>query len=227
MAEGGATSAIAARTIEITLPATPDTTPQPPCAARRSLPRALLRIALLALGAEAPEGHLGLVDHEALRLGRVEAGRRAGHAGYVLHLAARSADDVVVVVGHARLVQGGGASGRLDATHQTELREHPQGVVHGLARDVPEPLAHARGESVGVEVARPVQLRVDRQPRRGDAHSCRAQAVGGGDLGGCGRHIAQVTPGRLRRRSPGVWPWYPNRGGAMDEETPSEQRGGT
>src|SRR4051812_34967830 len=58
---------------------------------RRSWSGLLLRLALLAVGAEAPEGHLCLVDDEPVRLVGVQARGGAGHACDVLDAAAGAA----------------------------------------------------------------------------------------------------------------------------------------
>src|SRR3954451_16762784 len=64
----------------------------------------------LAVGADAPERDLGLVDHEARGLAaRREARGRPDDAVDVVRRAARAADDVVVVVADARLVARGAA----------------------------------------------------------------------------------------------------------------------
>src|SRR3954471_20839731 len=64
--------------------------------ARCSLGVALLRPAVLTGRAQAPERDLGLVHHEPVRVGGIQARRRAGHAADVRDGAARAADHVVV-----------------------------------------------------------------------------------------------------------------------------------
>src|SRR3954454_10710298 len=139
----------------------------------------------LALGAHAPERHLGLVDEEAGGLAaRGEARSRANDAVDVVRRAARAADHVVVVVADARLVAGGAAR-RLDPPQQADARHRVQAVVYGLRGDRPERLADAAGDRVGVRVAGQLADGAqDRDPRGRGAQSVIAQLLGE-ILGGC------------------------------------------
>ena len=65
----------------------------------------------LTAGAEPPEGHLGLVDREAVALRRPQARGLADDAIDVLGGVAHAADEVVVVVADARLVAHGATGG--------------------------------------------------------------------------------------------------------------------
>ena len=104
------------------------------------------------VGAQAPEGHLGLVDDEAVGCGRVQAGRRADRAVHVGDRAAAPADDVVVVVAGAGLVAGG-AAGRFDPPGQAGAGQRAQHVVDGLGGDGVEALPDLPGDLLDLEVA--------------------------------------------------------------------------
>src|SRR5260370_31754152 len=69
------------------------------------------------VGAHAPVDDLGLVDREAVVVGRGQAARLADRAGDVSDDTARPAHDVGVVVSHASL-EPGPAAGRLSAASQ-------------------------------------------------------------------------------------------------------------
>src|SRR6185437_7941255 len=90
-----------------------------------------------AVGAVAPVDDLGLVDGEAVRLRRGQAGGVADGAIDIGDRAAAAADDVVMVVGDPRLVAGDRAGG-LDPPQQVGVGQRPQDVVDGLRRDVAE-----------------------------------------------------------------------------------------
>src|SRR5665647_639135 len=90
-----------------------------------------VRGVLLARGADAPVGHLGLVDDEAVGVARFQARSRAGCAVDVRDIATCSAYRVVVVVAHPRLEAGGGAGG-LDPADQLGVRPGTQDVVDAL-----------------------------------------------------------------------------------------------
>src|SRR5262245_65720936 len=84
-----------------------------------------------AVGAQAPVDDLGLVDREAVVVGRGQAGRRADRAVDVGDGAARPAHDVVMIVPDASLEPGRGA-GRLDAAPEPRRGARVQGGGHGL-----------------------------------------------------------------------------------------------
>jgi hypothetical protein len=88
----------------------------------------------LAGGAQAPEGHLGLVDEEALRVAGLHARGAADGAVDVGRGAAGAADQVVVVVADARLVAHGLAR-RLDAAGERHAVQRLADVVGGLRGD--------------------------------------------------------------------------------------------
>src|SRR5712691_9631743 len=83
------------------------------------------------VGAQAPVNDLGLVDREAVVVGRGQAGRLADRAVDVSDDTARAAHDVVVVVPDASL-EPGPAAGRFDATDESRRGERVDGVIHGL-----------------------------------------------------------------------------------------------
>src|SRR3954469_26040410 len=126
----------------------------------------------LAVGTHAPERHLRLVDEEVGGLARGEARRGADDAVDVVGRAARAAHEMVVVVADARLVARG-APGGLDPAQEADAGHRVQAVVHRLGRDRAERLAHARGDRVGVGMAR--QLAHGAQDR--DAGRGRPQPV--------------------------------------------------
>src|ERR1700759_2677769 len=94
-----------------------------------------------AVGAQAPVDDLGLVDREAVVVGRGQAGRLADRAVDVSDDAARPAHDVVMIVPDASL-EPGRRAGRLDAADQSRRGERVQGVIHGLKGDMADALAH-------------------------------------------------------------------------------------
>src|SRR3984885_14251838 len=103
------------------------------------------------VGAQAPVDDLGLVDLEAVVVGRGQAGCLADRAVNVGDRTARPADEVVVVVADAPL-EPGRAAGRLDASHEPGRGERVEGLVHSLQGDVANPFAHAGGERLDPEV---------------------------------------------------------------------------
>lgn len=94
-----------------------------------------------AVGTQAPVDDLGFVDCESSRVRRYEARRLADGAIDVGDDSAGSADGVMVIVAHSRLVPGCGAC-RLDASHQAGDRQGMKYVVDRLLRDVGQSGAH-------------------------------------------------------------------------------------
>src|SRR5207248_5596142 len=94
-----------------------------------------------AAGAQAPIDDLGLVDREALVVGRGQAGRLADRTVDIGDGTARPAHDVMVVVPDPCLVASHGA-GRLDATQQTHGGQRAQHVVNGLVGHLAEVVTH-------------------------------------------------------------------------------------
>src|SRR6266567_851686 len=92
------------------------------------------------VGAQAPVDDLGLVDREAVVVGRGQARGLADCAVDVSDDAARPAHDVVMIVPDASLEPGRGA-GRLDAAHESRRGERVQGVIHGLQGDMADATA--------------------------------------------------------------------------------------
>src|SRR4051812_2505491 len=113
----------------------------------------------LARGAETPEDDLRLVDREAVVVGRGQAGRLADGAVDVLRRAAGAADDVMVVVADARLVEGGAAAG-LVSPEQPGAGQHVEDVVDGLRGERPDALARLGADPLGAGVpAEPIDRR--------------------------------------------------------------------
>src|SRR3982074_833652 len=76
-----------------------------------------------AVGAQAPVDDLGLVDREAVVVGRGQAGRGADGAIDIGYNTTRPAHDMVMVVPGPRLIARNGAR-RLDAPYQTRGSQH-------------------------------------------------------------------------------------------------------
>lgn len=93
--------------------------------------------ALAAAGAPAPVDHFGFIDLVPRVIGGSQAGCHTLSAVDIHHLAARSANEVMVVVSHTVFVPSRRAR-RLDAPNEPVLNEHAQCVVHGLPRDRPD-----------------------------------------------------------------------------------------
>src|SRR5215472_7381092 len=102
-------------------------------------------------GAQAPVDDLGLVDREAVVVGRGQAGRLADRAVDVGDDPARPAHDVVMVVPDASL-EPDRAAGRFDAAYESRRGERVEGAVHGLQGDMAYAIAHPRGERLDAEV---------------------------------------------------------------------------
>src|SRR6266480_5044116 len=144
-----------------------------------------------AVGAQAPVDDLGLVDREAVVVGRGQAGRLADRAVDVSDDAARPAHDVVMIVPDAPLEPGRGA-GRLDAAHESRRGERVEGVIHSLEGDMADAIAHPGGDRLDAEVVTvPDDIeQCDASGRHPQAGT--AQLPGGGRGLGCG-HGAKLT----------------------------------
>src|SRR5207302_9717366 len=104
-----------------------------------------------AVGAQAPVDDLGLVDREAVVVGRGQARGLADRAVDVSDDAARPAHDVVMIVPDTSLEPGRGA-GRLDAAHESRRGERVEGVINGLEGDMADAIAHPGGDRLDAEV---------------------------------------------------------------------------
>ena len=116
------------------------------------------------LGAQGPVGHLGLVDREAVVVGRGQARCGADCAVHVGDRTARPAHDVVVVVPHPGLVARHRAR-RLDAPQQTGGGQGAKHVVHGLMGHLAEILPDDADDRVRVGVRMIVHRGQHRHPR--------------------------------------------------------------
>src|SRR5664279_4642762 len=123
-----------------------------------------------ARGAHAPVGDLGLVDREAVVVGRGQAGRGAYGAVDIGHVTTRLAHDVVVVVRNPRLITGHGAR-RLDTAYQTGGRQRLQHVVNGLVGHRAEIRARDTDDLIGVGVRMLVHRCQHGHPGTGDTQS--------------------------------------------------------
>src|SRR6185312_15943749 len=153
-------------------------------------------------GAQAPVDDLGLVDREAVVVGRGQAGRLADRAVDVSDGTARPAHDVVMVVADPSL-EPGRAAGRLDAAHQSRVGERVQGVIHGLQGDMADALAYPRGDGLDAEVVTVPDGLQQRDARGRHPQASPAQFAGGGRSRGYG-HDAQtigINPNGSRQRT--------------------------
>ena len=142
-------------------------------------------------GADAPEGDLGLVDHEPGALGRVEARRVPDGAIDVAGLPTGAADQVVVVVGHPGLVPGGMAR-RLDPPEEAGVGQGVEDVVDGLGGDASEAPRDGGADRVGVGVVgHPVEDVQDGDPWSRHPQSLDAKPLG--DVVQMIRHRDQPT----------------------------------
>ena len=112
----------------------------------------------LARGTQSPVGHLSFIDLVAIVIRCRQAGSRADRTVDVNDTAARTTDQVVVVVVHPVLV----ASRRTDGLNPSEnalIDQDAQCVVDGLARNRAEfelrEFGHFVGRDVGADRHRP------------------------------------------------------------------------
>ncbi len=83
------------------------------------------------MGAASPIHDFGLVDHEVPIVDGDQAGRFSERTIDIDHPAARSADQVVVVVADA-VLKASRRAGGFDAADDASLGEDRQGVIDGL-----------------------------------------------------------------------------------------------
>ena len=132
---------------------------------------------ILALRAQTPVRDVGFVDGKAVRLGCMQAGALTDGAVDVADGTARAAQNVVVVVPDAVLVQGGGAD-RLDASHDAALDEGIQGVIYRLLGDRTNVRAGEAGNVIGGAVRRSGNRAQNGETLRSDDDSVGTQCVG-------------------------------------------------
>jgi hypothetical protein len=144
------------------------------------------------VGAQAPVDDLGLIDLEAVVVGRGQARCVADRAVDVGDRTAHPADDVVVVVPDAPL-EPGRAAGRLEATDKPGRGQRVERLVHGLQGNVANPLAHAGGERLDPEVVAVAHRLKQRDADGRHPQPGRAQLVCGGQVRGL-VHGANVLP---------------------------------
>src|SRR5258707_11782012 len=142
------------------------------------------------VGAQAPVDDLGLVDREAVVVGRGQARGLADRAVDVSDDTARPAHDVVMIVPDASLEPGRGA-GRLDAAHESRRRERVEGVIHGLEGDMADAIAHPDGDRLDAKVVTVPDDLEQCDPRRRYPQSGTPQLLGGGAGHLCG-HSDQI-----------------------------------
>ena len=121
-----------------------------------------------------PEDDLGLIDREAVIIGRGQTWRRTDRAVDIEHHAAAAADQVMMIVSYAILVAGRGSRG-LNPADEVLLHQDAQRIVDRLARNRPE----NRADIVHHFVRRGVGMRRHRpqngQPLGGDLQTVLAQ----------------------------------------------------
>ncbi len=137
-------------------------------------------VAGLALRTTSPIGDLGLIDDEALVVGRIEARRGSNRAVNIDDPTAFPADQVVVVVADA-VFESRGRSNRLDATNEALVGQYPEGVVDRLLGNRANLFAHHHGHLVrcGVGVIRNCPHHC--KALCGDLQTVLAQLIDGGD----------------------------------------------
>jgi hypothetical protein len=143
-------------------------------------------------GAQAPVDDLGLIDGEAVVVGRCEAWRLADRAVDVSDDTARPAHDVVVVVPDASL-EPGRATVRFDATHESRRGERVKSLVHGLEGDVAYAVTHPGGDRFDAEVVTVTDGLKQRDADGRHPQAGAAQLLGGGRRLGYG-HSANLSP---------------------------------
>lgn len=133
-----------------------------------------LRIRSPAIRAGAPVDHFGLVDAEAVIVGRMQARGAADSAVDVRQLAALAAHHMVVIVANAGFVAGDMAL-RLYLPDDSQLREKLQRIVDSLVRHIGVPFANGRNDGFGIRV----RVRSDSGQYRNaglrNPHRCRLQ----------------------------------------------------
>jgi hypothetical protein len=106
-----------------------------------------------------------------------QAQRLAGRTGDVGDGAADAADEVVVVVAHARF-EARGAAGRFDPAREPDLGKRAEDVVDGLDRDGTDPRTSAGRDVFDRRVRALANRRQHRETRCGDAQARVSQASG-------------------------------------------------
>ena len=107
----------------------------------------------------------------------MQAGALTDGAVDVADGTARAAQNVVVVVPDAVLVQGGGAD-RLDASHDAALDEGIQGVIYRLLGDRTDVRTGEAGNVIGGAVRRSGNRAQNGETLRSDDDSVGTQCVG-------------------------------------------------
>jgi hypothetical protein len=130
-----------------------------------------------AAGTDAPIDDVRLVDQVSGVAHRVQAGSVPDRAVDVRDLPALSADEVMVVVAHARLVPGGASRG-LYAAEEPSALQRVQRVIDGLQGHLAYAIAHTAMDGVHVEVVTLPYGPHDGQPGRGHSQSRPTESVG-------------------------------------------------
>jgi len=141
-------------------------------------------------GAQAPVDDLGLINREAVVVGRGQAGCLADRAGDVSDDTARPAHDVVVVVANASL-EPRRAAGRLEAADESRPGERVEGVIHGLQGNMAYAIAHPGGDCLYAKVVTVPDGLEQREAGGRHPQAGAAQLLGGGRRPGC-RHGAKL-----------------------------------
>jgi len=129
----------------------------------------------LAVGAEAPKNNFGFVNHKAVVGDGFQARRLPGRAVNVYRGVALPADEVMVVVADAVLVEGRTTRG-FDSADESGGDERVEVVVHGLAGKGSEPVPGGHRDELGGLVLPFVANDVEHgQPRGGDPQPRRLQ----------------------------------------------------
>jgi hypothetical protein len=127
-----------------------------------------------ALGAAAPVDHLSFIDLVSRVVGGRQARRGTDRAVDVDHAAARTADQVVVVVADPVLMARR-RPGRLDAPDQALFDQDAEDVVHRLAGDDADLSPYDPGDGVRRDVRSTRHRRQNGQALRRDLNAMLAQ----------------------------------------------------
>ncbi len=141
---------------------------------------------LLALGTQAPENDLRLLNDKSMVGGGLQAGGCADRAVHVGGQAATAADKVMVVVSHPRL-KAGRMAGRLNASDEAGLLQGVEIVVYGLGGERAEPLTGGVCNGFRIPMLSLAQDRPeDGEPGRGHPQTSPVQSFV--ECGFVGRH---------------------------------------